>query len=45
MENSLGFGPEALWITLRTLAAIAGLALLILQLIRHVRDLDGTGVA
>lgn len=42
MENAtsqLGFDPGAVWITLGTLAAIAMTALLVLQLIKIIREL------
>ena len=41
--KTLNFGPEALWITLGTLVAIAALALLGLQLAKHIRDLRQPG--
>ena len=37
--SKVGFTPEALWITLGTLAAIGALALLGLQIAKHIRDL------
>ena len=42
MENvvsKVGFTPEALWITLGTLAAVGALTLLGLQIAKHIRDL------
>ena len=41
--KTLNFGPEALWITLGTLVAMAALALLALQLVSHIRALRQTG--
>ena len=34
--KTLNFGPEALWITLGTLVAMAALVLLALQLVSHI---------
>ena len=42
--KTLNFGPEALWITLGTLVAIAALTLLGLQLAKHIRDLRQPGL-
>ena len=42
--TKVGFGPEALWITLGTLVAVAALALLGLQLAKHIRDLRQPGL-
>ena len=43
--KTLNFGPEALWITLGTLVAMAALALLALQLVSHIRALRQPGLA
>ena len=43
--KTLNFGPEALWITLGTLVALAALLLLALQLVSHIRALRQPGLA
>ena len=37
--EQLGFAPQALWITLGTLAALAAVVLLVMQIIRTFREL------
>ena len=47
MENAvktIGFGPEALWITLGTLTAIAALVLLGLQIATRIREIREPGI-
>ncbi len=48
MENAvqaLGFGPEALWITLGTLCAGAAAVLLLLQTVKLIRELRSPSLA
>ena len=48
MENAvkvIGFGPEALWITLGTMTALAALVLLGLQIAARIQDIREPGIA
>ena len=42
--KTIGFGPEALWITLGTLTAIAALVLLGLQIAARIREIREPGI-
>ena len=47
MENAvktIGFGPEALWITLGTLTGLAALLLLGLQIAARIREIREPGI-
>ena len=47
MENAvktIGFGPEALWITLGTLTGLAALLLLGLQIVARIREIREPGI-